>query len=75
MSAQTSEPVRFGDVLDAVGSLSPEEQYTLVDIISHRLAEQGRSHVLANVQEARREFAAGLCRPVTAEELWDEINS
>lgn len=75
MSAQTSEPVRFGDVLDAVGSLSPEEQYTLVDIVSHRLAEQGRSRVLANVQEAEREFAAGQCRQVTVDELMDEINS
>jgi hypothetical protein len=66
---------RFGEVLDAVGTLSPDEQLTLVDIVAHRLAEEGRKRVATDVQESRREFAEGRCRPVTIDELKDEILS
>ncbi len=75
MHPQSDASTRFGDVLDAVGALSAEEQLALVEIVARRLAEQGRTRVAASVQEARREFAEGRCRPVTIDELRDEIQS
>ena len=65
----------FGEVLDAVGTLSPEEQLALVDIVSHRLAEEGRKRVAADIRESQREYAEGRCRPVTIDELRNEILS
>jgi molybdopterin-guanine dinucleotide biosynthesis protein A len=75
MHPQSNISTHFGDVLDAVGTLSAEEQLTLVEIVARRLAEQGRKRVAASVQEARREFAEGHCRPVTVDELKNEILS
>lgn len=65
----------FGEVLDAVGKLSPDEQEALLDIVRHRLAEQGRQRLAQDVQETRDEFAQGLCAPTTVEDLMKEILS
>jgi len=63
----------FGDVLEAADQLSPEEQQELIAILHRRLAQAGRQRLVAEVQEARQEFAAGNCRAVTPEELMREI--
>jgi hypothetical protein len=63
----------FAEVLEAVDQLSSDEQETLVAIVQRRMTERGREQLDADVQEARREFAAGLCRPCTADELMNEI--
>jgi hypothetical protein len=63
----------FAEVLDAVDRLSAEEQEMLISITRRRLAEQGRKQLAADVQEARKEFTAGGCRPTTADELFREI--
>jgi len=73
MSVPTNHPVPFGEILDAVGGLSTEDQLALVDIVKHRLAEQARKKIAADVQEAKQEFAEGQCRPVTIDQLRDEI--
>jgi hypothetical protein len=65
----------FGDVLEAIDKLSLEEQETLLDIVQRRIAERGRKQLAAEVQEARKEFAAGGHRPTTADELMKEILS
>ena len=65
----------FAEVLEAVDQLSADEQETLVAIVQRRMAERGRKQLAADIQEARREFAAGLCQPSTAEELMNEILS
>ena len=59
----------FGDVLEAADHLSLEEQQELIAILQRRLAEAGRQRLIAEVQEARQQFAAGQCRPMTAAEL------
>lgn len=63
----------FGEVLEAVDRLSPDEQETLLVIVRHRLAEQGRKKLVQDVREAREEFARGRCNPSTAEDLIKEI--
>lgn len=63
----------FGEVLEAADQLSAEEQQALIAILHRRLAETGRRQLAAEVQEARREFAEGRCKPATPEELMREI--
>lgn len=70
-----SQLVVFADVLDAAEQLDLDSQVELVAVLSRRLAERGRDHVAASVAEARREFAAGQCTPMTAAELVREATS
>jgi hypothetical protein len=70
---ERSQP--FAEVLEAVDQLTSDEQETLVAIVQRRMAERGRKLLAADVQEARREFTAGLCRPASADELMNEILS
>ncbi len=63
----------FSDVLDGADRLTTEEQETLVDILQHRLAEQRRNQIAADVQAARTEFQQGQCQSVTAGELMAEL--
>ncbi|MGQ9630026.1 MAG: hypothetical protein ACUVXI_06875 [bacterium] len=52
-----------------IDKLSLEEQETLIDILRRRIAERGRKMLAAEIQEARKEFAEGRCRPATADEI------
>jgi hypothetical protein len=63
----------FDAILEAADQLSPEDQQELIAILHRRLALAGRQRLAADVQEARQEFAAGLCRPATPDELMREI--
>ncbi len=70
-----SQQNTFADVLDAAEQLDVDAQAELVAILSRRLAERGRERVAATVAEARREFAAGECQPMTAAEMMHEAQS
>lgn len=59
----------FAEALEAAEQLDPDEQAELVAVLSRRLSERGRERVVASVAEARREFAAGQCQPMTAAEI------
>ena len=59
----------FGEVLEAVGKLSPDEQETLLVIVRRRLAEQGRKRLAQDIREAKEEFAQGQCDPTTVDDL------
>jgi hypothetical protein len=63
----------FAEVLEAVDQLSWDEQEILVAIVQRRMAERGRQRLAAEIQEARREFAQGLCRPGRVDELIQEV--
>jgi hypothetical protein len=67
--------VIFGEVLEAVGRLSLDEQEALVFIVRCRLVEQGRKRSAQDIREAREEFAQGRCSPTTADDLMKEILS
>ena len=43
--------------------------------VSRRVHERRRDELVREVQEARREFDAGLCRPTTPDDLIAEILS
>lgn len=65
----------FNNVLETIDQLSLEEQETLLTIIRHRLAERGRQRIIRDVEEGRREFAAGRLKSMSVDEIMDEINS
>jgi hypothetical protein len=47
----------------------------LVAVLSHRLAEGERGRIAASVEQARREFASGQSKPMTAVEIVHEAQS
>ncbi len=65
----------FGEVLEAIETLSLEDQETLKEILHRRLIERRREELVQDVQQAQQEFQAGQCRPVTPEDLMQEIVS
>jgi hypothetical protein len=70
-----NSPSAFSDVLDAAERLDPDAQAELVAVINRRLAERGRARVVATVEQARREFAAGQSKPMTPAEIVREALS
>ncbi len=70
-----SQQIAFDDALAAAEKLDAEGQAALAEILNRRLAERGRERVAATVEQARREFAAGQCQPMTAAELVREAQS
>ncbi len=70
-----NRPIVFADVLEAAEQLDADAQAELVEVLTRRRAERGRERVLASVEEARREFSKGACRPTTAAELVREATS
>ncbi len=68
-----SQLMPFGDVLEAIDQLSLEDQESLVDIVSRRIADRSRKQLAVDVKDARQEFAAGLCQPMTPEDIMSEI--
>lgn len=75
MSNAAQPTMPFEEVLDAADRLDPDEQAELVAILRRRLAEHGRQRLIAEVEESRREFAAGKCRPTTVDDLIREALS
>ena len=66
---------RFSDVVDAVESLSVEEQETLAELLQRRLIERRRDRLAAAVAEAREEYGRGECKPTSVDDLMAEILS
>ena len=63
----------FAQVLDSADELGVEEQESLVEVLQRRLAERHRGILLEAVRSARREFAAGSCRPATPKQIVKRI--
>ncbi|HEX5444666.1 MAG TPA: hypothetical protein VFW87_12580 [Pirellulales bacterium] len=70
-----AQKVAFDDALEVAEKLDEDSQAELVAVLSRRLAERGRERVAATVAQARREFAAGQCHPMTAADLVREAQS
>lgn len=68
-----SQVLQFGEVLEAADRLSHDEQRELIEILHRRLAQASRDRLVAEVKEARQEFAEGRCQPTTPGELMREI--
>ncbi len=70
-----SQQIAFDEALNAAEQLDADAQAELVAVLSRRLAERGREGVAAAVVQARREFAAGQCQPMTPAEIVREAQS
>jgi hypothetical protein len=65
----------FAEVLEAADHLSQDEQEELIAILHRRLAQAARQRIVAEIQEARQEFAEGHCSPATPDETMREIRN
>ena len=70
-----SQAIVFADILEAAEQLDMDAQTELIAILSRRLAERGRRRVAGSVTQARQEFAAGLCQPMTAAAIIRDASS
>lgn len=67
------QSMSFGAVLEAADTLSLEEKETLIDVLSHRVAESNRLAIIADVREAERDFLLGRCQEISVNELMRAI--
>ena len=67
--------IGFNEVLEAIDQLGPEDQEALVDIVERRQIARRRAALAKDIEEARRDFQAGLCMPRTSKDLIREILS
>lgn len=70
-----TDTLQFGQVVEAADNLTTDEKVELIEILRRRLADEGRTRIAADVQESRREFAAGTCKPASVDDLMREITS
>jgi hypothetical protein len=68
-----AQTLPFGEVLEAADHLSAEEQEELIAILQRRRALSARRQLVADIQDAEREFAEGKCKPATPDEIMREI--
>jgi hypothetical protein len=65
----------FADLIEAAEQLLIEEQEDLVHILKNRLRDRKRAELIKDVAEAQKEFAQGKCKPLTPEQIMEEILS
>jgi hypothetical protein len=64
---------RLDQVLDSIEELSVDEQEILIDLIRHRLAEQRRSAIAANITQAQAEYQSGKVFRGNVNQIMDEL--
>ena len=64
---------RFQEVIETVEALPPEDQALLIDIIRHRLIQQRRGELAADIAEARDAYRRGKVRRGTAADMMREL--
>jgi hypothetical protein len=65
----------FGEVLEAADKLPLEDQEQLLELLHRRIIERRREELAKDIEQARREFQAGQCRPRTPSELMNDLVS
>ncbi len=65
----------FADLIAAAEQLPLEEQEDLVHILKTRLRDRKRAELVKDVAEAQQEFDEGKCKPMTPEQIMEEILS
>ncbi|MGV0023722.1 hypothetical protein [Phormidesmis priestleyi] len=64
----------FGGVLDAIESLSIEDQEALIALVQHRLIERRRTEIATNIALAKAEYQTGQVFRGTVEDAIAELN-
>jgi hypothetical protein len=68
-----AQTLPFAEVLEAADHLSAEEQEELIAILQKRKALAARRQLVADIQDAEREFAEGKCKSATPDEIMREV--
>ena len=68
-----SSPPLFHEIVDAADALREEDQEALIDILRRRMIERRRERLFEDVKAAQEEFAAGLCRKMSVEDIMKEL--
>ena len=63
----------FAEIVDAAGTLSPDERQSLIEILQRRMTDDNRTRLRREVDAARAEHASGNAKTTTAADLMDEI--
>ena len=63
----------FGDILEAAERLSLEERESLAEVLRNRTIEERRAGLKRDIAAAKREYAAGKCKPATVSQIMQEI--
>jgi cation transport regulator ChaB len=69
-----ADATTFAGVLESVEQLSLEEQEELIDLVRHRLAEQRRDEIAANISLAVEEYRSGQTQRGTVDDLLAELD-
>ncbi len=65
----------FADLIEAAEQLPLIEQEDLIHILQNRLRDRKRAELVKDIAEAQQEFAQGQCKPMTPEQIMEEILS
>jgi len=68
-------PPSFAEILEAADNLSLDDQMELIEVLRHRVAERRRDLLAEDIQQTRREFEAGQCRPTPPEKILRDLLS
>ncbi len=64
----------FDNILDAIETLSSDEQIALVDIVQRRLSDRRRTEIANNIAKAKQEYQSGHVFRGTVDEAIAELN-
>lgn len=64
----------FDSILDAIETLSIDEQTSLLAIIQRRLSDRRRTEIAANIAQGRQDYQSGNVFRGTVEEAIEELN-
>jgi len=64
---------KFEQVLESIETLSVDEQEVLIDVLCHRLAEQRRDEIAANIAQAQEDYRTGKVFRGTVDQLLNEL--
>ena len=65
--------ITFQDALETIESLPQAQQEDLINLIHHRLVEQRREELAKGIRGARKEYAKGLVKKGTVDDLMKEL--
>lgn len=68
-------PVSFEEAIELVESLPEDQRESLIEIVKRRLAEERRERIAGSIRETREEFARGVCKSGTVEDLMRDLVS
>jgi len=68
------ETLTFDSILDAIATLSIDEQNTLLAIAQRRLSDRRRTEIAANIAQGRQDYQSGKVFRGTVDEAIAELN-